>query len=62
MNLKELRERAGFSQNETSKLLNVSQAAVCLWEKGKTMPEAKKLEYMATLYKCSTDELLKAMR
>lgn len=53
------RKKAGFSQKEVAEKLNVSDAAVCMWETGKTSPRAALLPLIADLYHCSIDELLK---
>lgn len=53
------RKKAGLTQMEVAKALGVSDAAVCQWEKGETMPTAKRLREVAKLYKCSVDKLLK---
>jgi transcriptional regulator with XRE-family HTH domain len=44
---------------EAAKALGVSDAAVCQWEKGETMPSGKRLPEIAKLYKCTVDKLLK---
>ena len=53
------RKKAGLTQMEVAKALGVSDAAVCQWEKGETMPTGKRLREVAKLYKCSIDKLLK---
>ena len=53
------RKQAGFSQAEVAEKLNVTSAAVCQWETGKTVPDARKLPEIAKLYGCTVDELLK---
>lgn len=53
------RKKAGFSQREVAEKLSVSDAAVCMWETGKTSPRAALLPLIAELYHCSIDELLK---
>lgn len=52
------RKKAGFTQEDVAKELNISGAAVCQWEKGKNLPDARKLPQIAKLYGCSVDELL----
>lgn len=44
---------------EVAKALGVSDAAVCQWEKGETMPTTSRLIQIAKLYKCTVDKLLK---
>lgn len=53
------RKKAGLTQMEVAKALGVSDAAVCQWEKGETMPSGKRLPEIAKLYKCTVDKLLK---
>lgn len=56
--LKELRERAGFSQAVLAKKVGVAQSTVGMWESGRNKPENSKLEALATLFNVSTDYLL----
>ena len=53
------RKKAGLTQMEVAKAIGVSDAAVCQWEKGETMPTASRLIQIAKLYKCTVDKLLK---
>lgn len=53
------RKKAGLTQMEVAKALGVSDAAVCQWEKGETMPSSKRLPEIAKLYKCTVDKLLR---
>ena len=53
------RKKVGLSQKEVAEKLGVSDAAVCMWETGKTRPRAALLPLIAELYHCSVDELLK---
>lgn len=43
------RLRAGLTQRELSGLLNVSHAAVCLWENGMNFPNRKKFDTIETI-------------
>ena len=52
------RKKAGLTQDEAAKALNISGAAVCQWETGKNLPDARKLPQIAKLYGCTVDELL----
>lgn len=52
------RRKAGLTQAAVAEHLDVSAASVCLWETGKTMPDARKLPVIAKLYGCTVDELL----
>ena len=59
MNLCALRTKAGLTQTEVAKKLNVTQSAVAMWENGRTYPRTLILKKLAELYKCTVDELLK---
>ena len=48
-----------MTQMEVAKRLGVSDAAVCQWEKGDTMPTAGRLVQIARLYGVTVDELLR---
>lgn len=52
------RTKAGFSQAMVAKEMQVSDAAVSMWETGKTRPRAGLLLKLAGLYCCTVDELL----
>lgn len=58
MSLLSARQRAGLTQEEVAKELGVRQAAVSFWENGKTAPRARLLLKLASIYGCTTDELL----
>ena len=58
MIFKQKREEVGMTQSELAQKLNVDQSTVCLWETGKTLPRASMLPRIASLFKCSVDELL----
>lgn len=52
------RTKTGYSQTKVAKDMGVSDAAVSMWETGKTRPRASLLVKLAGLYCCSLDELL----
>ncbi|MCI5500028.1 MAG: helix-turn-helix transcriptional regulator [Clostridiales bacterium] len=52
------RTKAGFSQAEVAERIGISDAAVSMWETGKTNPRASILPELARLYGCTVDELL----
>lgn len=54
------RNNVGLSQRAAASKLGVSNAAVALWETGKTFPRAPMLVKIAKLYGCTVDELLKS--
>lgn len=58
MSFKMAREKAGFTQIDAAKALNIPQSTLATWEIGKAMPRASKLSAIAALYKCTVDELL----
>lgn len=57
MRLKELRLKAGLTQAEVAKELNVNQSAVHLWETGKIRIARKHHKKLARLYKVKVEEL-----
>lgn len=57
MRLKELRLKAGLTQAEVAKELNVNQSAVHLWETGKIRIARKHHKKLARLYKVTVEEL-----
>ena len=59
MSYKEKRIAAGYTQETVAKLLGVSTAAVCLYEKGRADPPVATLHKMAALYRCTLDDLMK---
>lgn len=59
MTLKELRLKAGLTQEQVAKLVEVDQAAVSNWERGKNPPMGKHKVKLAKLYGCTVDELPK---
>lgn len=59
MSFKTERKKAGLSQAAAAEKLGISDAAICLWEQGKTMPRTAMLNQIARLYGCTVDDLLK---
>lgn len=53
------RMRAGLSQQKVAAAMGVTDAAVSMWESGKTHPRAALLTKLASLYDCTVDELLR---
>lgn len=53
------RTNARLSQAAVAKEMGVSDAAVSMWETGKTQPRAGLLVKLAGLYCCTVDELLR---
>ena len=58
MKLKELREKAGFSQRELAEKLGVQASTVCQWESGKREPNMALVKRIASILSCTADELL----
>ncbi len=52
-----LRVNAGFSQEQVSKMLNVSKSTIGKWEKYETFPDAPQLKELCNLYGCSLDDV-----
>ena len=57
MRLKELRLKAGLTQDEVAKKMNVDQSAVHLWETGKIRSARKHHKKLARLYGVTVPEL-----
>lgn len=57
-NLRELRKRAGLSQEELADHIDVSRQAVSKWENGSSYPELDKLMILCELFHCTLDDLL----
>ena len=57
-NLKVLRKRKGFSQEELAVRINVVRQTVSKWEKGLSVPDADALVKLAEVLGVSTSELL----
>ena len=62
MSFKIMRERAGLTQVQISKVLDIPQSTIASWETGRALPRADKLPQIAKLLKCTVDELLAAER
>lgn len=60
MSIKKAREKAGLTQAQVAKEMNVNQSAVALWECGETQPRADRLLQLSKLLKCSVKTLLTA--
>lgn len=61
MSIKELRERAGVTQEQLALRMDVSQGAVSRWESGKTAPQSKLHKKLVRTLGCTVDELLSAI-
>lgn len=58
MTLQERRKAMDLTQKDVAEMLEVNQAAVSLWERGKSRPLAKYRRKLAALYECSEAELM----
>lgn len=56
--IKELREKAGFSQAQLAKRLDVTRSSVNAWEMGLSTPTTQYVVALAKLFHVSTDYLL----
>lgn len=56
--LKELRAKAGISQKDLGKALNMSQQGVAKWETGDTTPNPEMLTQIAQYFGVTVDALL----
>ena len=59
-NLKELRKKKGYSQQELAIRLNVVRQTISKWEKGLSVPDADTLIKMAEVFEVPVNELLGA--
>ena len=59
MRCRSARLAAELSVRQISEKLNVTGAAVYMWETGTQAPRASRLPEIAELYGCTVDELLK---
>ena len=57
--IKELRLKAGLTQVQLAKKMNVDQAAVSRWESGETKPLRKTHKKLAKILGVSVEELTK---
>ena len=58
MSFRSARLRAGLKVTDVMKVMQVSDAAVYMWETGLTRPRIANLLKLATLYGCTVDALL----
>lgn len=58
MSFSSARIKTGLSQAAVAERMGVTDAAVSMWETGKTRPRASLLVKLAGLYCCTVDELL----
>ncbi len=58
-NLRTLRKKKNYSQEELADKLQVSRQAISKWESGTGFPEIENLMILCELFDCSMDELIK---
>ena len=58
MNLKNLRNYHGYTQEDVAEHLQVSRQAVAKWEKGESMPDIENCMALAKLYNVTIDNLV----
>ena len=56
--IRELRERAGYSQSELARKLSVTRSSVNAWESGLSAPTAVYIVELAKLFRVTSDYLL----
>ena len=56
--IRELRKKAGYSQQQMARKLHLTQGAISQWENGITVPAADQLSALADVFEISVDELL----
>lgn len=59
LRLKLARSKAGFTQQQAAKKLNISRQTISNWENNKTYPELSLVIEMSEMYDLSLDELLR---
>lgn len=57
MRIKELRKRAGLTQNQLAQTLGTVRSAIANWENDKSNPKTAELPNLARVLHCSIDEL-----
>ncbi len=58
MNLKFLRVKSGFSQEELAEKIGVSRQTVAKWENGETLPDVVKCAELSHIYGVSLDAMV----
>lgn len=57
LRIKELRQKAGLTQQELAEAVGVNRPALAMWEIGKSWPSAQILPEIAAALKCSVEDL-----
>lgn len=56
--IKELRKEKGYSQTKLAELLFTSQDTISLWERNKSLPDAKAIIALTQIFCVSSDYIL----
>ncbi len=62
MNMKQLRERLGLRTVDVASNLGIGESTVRNWEHGRSLPRFEIIASLLRLYKCSFDELDRAVK
>lgn len=57
ISLEAARRNANLTQDQVAEELGVSNKTVSAWEKGKSFPNAEKIDALCKLYGCSYDHI-----
>ncbi|MCD4827067.1 MAG: helix-turn-helix domain-containing protein [Acholeplasmataceae bacterium] len=57
-NLKTMRNKVGYTQQEVADQLFVTRQCISRWEQGKTIPDIHSLEKISDIYECKLEDLL----
>jgi transcriptional regulator with XRE-family HTH domain len=57
-NLKKLRNKSGYTQQEVADQLFVTRQCISRWEQGKTIPDIHSLDKLAEMYECKIEDIL----
>ena len=60
--IRDLRKEKGMSQKQFAAVLNVSESAVCKWEKGVNLPDTLNLQALSDIFQVTVNELLDGER
>lgn len=60
-NIRDMREKAGLSQEAAARQLGVSWQTVSRWENNKRFPSPKDLHALSILYKCKPSDFYKGV-
>ena len=58
LTLKAARVNAGYTQKEAAEKLGISNATLCNWEKGLSMPNIQQVQKICELYGVTYDNLI----